>query len=73
MGGLELQANWSKIKSHNQYHELFGKGEDRKSIAAHNVHSDLYNQYGGTAMSVFGSMSRDTTLGMDATRLGKWS
>ena len=73
MGGLELQANWDKIKRHNQYHKLFGKGEDRKSIAAHNIHRDLYNQYGGTAMSVFGSMARDTTSGKDATGLGRWS
>ena len=73
MGGVELQANWPKIKSHNQYHELFGKGEERIPIAAHNFHSDVYNLYGGTAMSVFGSMSRNTTPGMDTTGLGRWS
>ena len=36
MGGHELQTNWDEFSSRNQYHELFGKGEDRTSIAAHN-------------------------------------
>ena len=39
IGGLELQTNWDKISSHNQYHELFGKGEDGTSIVAHNEHT----------------------------------
>ena len=57
MGGLELQTNWDNIISRNQYHKLFGKGEDRTSIAAPNEHSNIFNQQGGTAMSVFGRMS----------------
>ena len=72
MGGLELQTNWDKISSHNQYHELFGKGEDRTSIVAHNEHSEIFNQYGGTAMSVFGRMSSYITSGKDDTGLGRW-
>ena len=73
MGGLKLQTNWDKISSRNQYHELFGKGEDRTSIAAHNEHIDILNQYGGTAMSVFGRMSSYDTSGKDDTGLGRWS
>ena len=73
MGGLKLQTNWDKISSRNQYHELFGKGEDRTSIAAHNEHSEIFNQYGGTAMSMFGRMSSYTTSGKDNIGLGRWS
>ena len=73
MGGLKLQTNWDKISSRNQYHEVFGKGEDRTSIVAHNEHSEIFNQYGGTAMSVFGRMSSYTTSGKDDTGLGRWS
>ena len=73
MGGLELQTNWDKISSCNQYHELFGKGKDITSIAAHNEHSNIFNQYGGTAMSVFGRMSGYATSGKVNTDLGQWS
>ena len=57
MGGLELQTNWDKISSCNQYNELFGKGEDRTSITTHNEYSHIFNQYDGTAMAKFGYMS----------------
>ena len=72
MGGVELQTNWDKISSHNQYHELFEKGEDRTYIKAHNEHSAIYNQYGGTAMSASRRMSGYATSGKDATGLGRW-
>ena len=45
MGGVEFQTNCDKISSHNQYHELLGQKEDRKSVVAHKEHSDIYNQY----------------------------
>ena len=70
MGGVELQINWDKISNHNQYHELFEKGEDKTSVAAYNEHSDIYNQYSGTVMSTFGSMPGYATSRKDATGLG---
>ena len=72
MGGLELQTNWDKISSQNKYYELFGKGEDITSITAHNEHSNIFNQYGGTTMSVIVPMSAYTTSGKDDTGLGWW-
>ena len=72
-GGLELQTNWDKISSCNQYHALSGKGGNRTSIAAHNQHSDILNQYVGMDMSVFGRMSVYATSGKDNTGLGRWS
>ena len=73
MGELEFQSNWDKISSRNQYHELFRKGKDRISIAAHNEHSNIFNQYSRAAMSVFGRMSGYATSGKDNTVLGRWS
>ena len=73
MGGLKFQTNWDKISSRNQYHELFGKGDNRTSIATYNKHRDIFNQYGGTAISVFGCMSGYATSGKDYTGMGRWS
>ena len=71
MGGLELQTNWDKISSRIQYHELFRKGEDRTSIAAHNEHRDIFNQYSRKIMSVFGRMPGYAISGKDNTGLGR--
>lgn len=50
MGEVELQTSWDKISSQKQYYELFGQGKDKKSVVAHNKHSDNYNHYGRTAI-----------------------
>ena len=62
---MENKHNWDLIASHLQYSELFGKKELTHSIAGHNIHSKVINQYGGTGMTIFGRLSTFAAPGKD--------
>lgn len=58
MAGVECQANWSVVEPSRQFGELFGMGEDKQSVAAHNRHwRTVKSQYGGAAMTAVGTVS----------------
>ena len=73
MGGVGLQTQWDRVSSRSQYQNLFDFCKDRRSVAAHNRHSNISNQYSGIIMTVFERTSGYTTPDMDATGLGWWS
>ena len=71
--GVECQANWSVVEPSRQFAELFGTGEDKQSVAAHNRHwKTVKSQYGGAAMTAVGTVSGYVDdRGSD--KLGRWS
>ena len=56
---------------HLQYGELFGKGKLTQSIACHNEHSNIVDQYGGTGMTIFGRLSTIAKPSKDPSGLGR--
>ena len=75
LAGVEHQTNFSKAEDDAQFHDIFGFGEDRKSVEAHNIHNgDHRSAYGGTAIMVFGRLSNYATNhhDRDPTGLGRW-
>ena len=68
---MENRRNWDLVASHLQYSELFGKKELTRSIAGHNIHSKVINQYGGTGMTIFGRLSTLAAPGKDESGLGR--
>ena len=75
LAGVEHQTNFSKADEDAQFHDIFGFGEDRKSVEAHNCHNgDHRSAYGGTAIMVFGRLSHYATNqhDRDPTGLGRW-
>ena len=68
---MENRRNWELIMSHLQYSELFGKKELTRSVAGHNTHSKVINQYGGTGMTIFGRLSTFAVPGKDESGLGR--
>ena len=68
---LELQRNWSQLEQRLQYNKLFGIGQPKVSVAAHNTHDDLFNQPGGTAMIALGELSAYAQAGKDESGLGR--
>ena len=58
--GTEPGADWTIAKrlGGDAYHDLFGLGEDKKSVCAHNETEQIAkSQYGGTCMMAFGVFS----------------
>lgn len=58
--GIEPQTDWTIAKQEegDGYRDLFGLGEDRKSVCAHNATEQMAkSQYGGTCMMAFGVFS----------------
>ena len=70
---IENRRNWQKMLPHLQYGELFGRNELTRSVACHNEHSDVVNQYGGTGMTIFGRLSTIAKPGKDPSGLGRAS
>ena len=61
------------MSQHLQYGELFGRNELTRSVAYHNEHSNIVNQYGGTGMTVFGRLSTIAKLGNNPSGLDRVS
>ena len=59
IAGCETQTNWYQVPDGHHFSDLVGMGEDRKGIAAHNVHDKTQCQPGGTLIATYG---RWTTL-----------
>ena len=68
---LEPQQNWSQLEQRLQYDELFGIGQPKVSVAAHNTHDNLFDQPGGTAMIALGELSAYAQAGKDELGLGR--
>ena len=68
---MENRRNWDLMASHLQYNKLFGKKELTCSIAGHNTHSKVINQYEGTGMTIFGRLSTFAVSGKDESGLGR--
>ena len=59
------------MNKHLQYGELFGKGELTQSVACHNKHSDIANQYSGTGVTIFVRLSTKAKPGKYPSGLGR--
>ena len=80
--GTEAGTDWTiaKLQGGDAYHDLFGLGEDKKSVCAHNETEQLAkSQYGGTCMMAFGVFSShvkspglDPNKGKDKRGLGSY-
>jgi hypothetical protein len=80
--GTETGVDWiiAKGQGGDAYHDLFGLGEDKKSVCAHNETEHIAkSQYGGTCMTAFGvfsshikSPSLDPNKGKDKRGLGSY-
>ena len=58
MMGAETQVDWTAADDGDQFHDIFGFGEHRKSVAAHNRNELISRaQPGGTAAMAFGTFS----------------
>ena len=67
---LEPQRNWTLLEQGLQYKELFGIGQNKVYVAAHNTHGDLFDQPGSTAMIVLNELSAYAKPGKDESGLG---
>ena len=82
LAGVEPGTDWdiAKKQGGDNYHNLFGMGEDRKSVCAHNsTKQSAKSQYGGTCMMAFGVFSShiekpslDPERGVDRRGLGSY-
>ena len=82
LAGVEPGTDWTIAKwlGGDTYHDLFGMGEDRKSVCAHNeTEQTAKSQYGGTCMMAFGVFSShtkkpslDSDMGKDRRGLGSY-
>ena len=80
--GVEEGTDWiiAKQQGGDSYHDLFGMGEDRKSVCVHNsTEQAAKSQYGGTCMMAFGVFSShvekpslDPDKGVDRRGLGSY-
>ena len=80
--GMETGVDWTIARrlGGDAFHDLFGLGEDKKSVCAHNETKQIAkSQYGGTCMMAFGvfssyikSPSLDPNKGKDKRGLGSY-
>ena len=73
MTGVESQANWDEVEPHRRFGELFGMGDDKQSVAAHNrFWRKVKSQHGGAAMTAIGRVSGFVD-GKGTDKLGRWA
>jgi len=75
LAGVEHQVNFSMADDDRQFHDIFGFGEERKSVEAHNRHNREHRSaYGGTGLMIFGRLSNYVKKAgdRDPTGLGRW-
>ena len=80
--GVEPGTDWiiARQQEGDSFHDLFGMGEDKKSVCAHNsTEQAAKSQYGGTCMMAFGVFSShvekpslDPDKGVDRRGLGSY-
>ena len=80
--GVEPGTDWiiARQQGGDSFHDLFGMGEDKKSVCAHNsTEQAAKSQYGGTCMMAFGVFSShvekpslDPDKGVDRRGLGSY-
>ena len=59
MVGVESQVDWTQADKDDKFHDIFGKGEDRKRVSACNTTELIARaQPGGTAIISFGTFSQ---------------
>ena len=59
MMGAETQVDWTVADDGDQFHDIFGFGEHRRSVASHNYNKSISRaQPGGTAAMAFGTFSQ---------------
>ena len=68
---MEPQRNWTLLEQRLQYEELFGIGQNKVCVAAHNTHDDLFDQPGGTAMIALNELPAYAHPGKDESGLGR--
>lgn len=78
LAGCETQADWRQVDRESHFCDLFGFGQQKKSIVGHNITEEVLktprNQHEGTAMVTMGRMSANVLdSGVDYTGLGRWS
>ena len=73
IAGCETQTNWYQVPDGHHFSDLIGMGEDRKCIAAHNVHNKTRCQPGGTVIATYGMWTTYATTGKDETGLARWT
>ena len=54
LAGCESQTNWYQVPDGFGFSDLIGLGEDKRCVAAHNIHDTTCCQPGGTLAAVYG-------------------
>ncbi len=72
--GCETQADWSFAKNNDKFENIFGVGQQKRSVAAHNTTERITrDQKGGTATMIVDKLaSRVVNVGMDPDNLGRY-
>jgi len=73
--GCETQTDWRFAKDHEKFENLFGQGQERKSVVGFNTSEQKITrrQHGGTAMMALGRLSSQVNeAGADESKLGRW-
>jgi len=75
IAGCETQADWRFAPEEQQFENLFGVGQNSRSVVGYNKTESLSrDQKGGTAMMALGRLSGFVlATGSDHTNLGRWS
>ena len=74
--GCKHQTDFREVKAGKGFHDIFGRGEDKKSVVGYNIHNDQKRgPHGGTGAMVFGMLSNyargDTKC--NPSGLGQWT
>ena len=73
--GCKTQCDWRFAEDHERFENLFGQGQDRKSVVGFNKTEAKITrrQHGGTAMMALGRLSSQVLdSDSDTTGLGRW-
>ncbi len=77
LAGCETRTDWwFAISKEDKFHNLFGRGQQTRGVAAHNTNEGKIKQdtRGGTCVTAVGQLSSFVTeTGVDITGLGCWS
>ena len=75
LAGCETQCDWRFADDHQKFANLFGQGQERRSVVGYNTTEEKIarRQHGGTAMMAFGRLSAQVLASdVNETGLGRW-